>query len=134
MEQSQQSERAAATRAQYGTLWAAVLAEKEKKSPHNRREPDQHPKHPSFAGHKRALGGQARLQYRGVLATAVLARGPTQFRNVKNGIKVKSGTSFATFAGTRGRHIMPIDRNVMFGLIALIAIGFVALIVGGLLH
>jgi hypothetical protein len=53
---------------------------------------------------------------------------------VKNGIEVKSGTSFATFAGTRGRHIMPIDRNVMFGLIALIAIGFVALIVGGLLH
>ena len=73
-------------------------------------------------------------KYRGVLPPAVLARGPTQFRNVKNGIEIKSGTSFATFAGTRGRHIMPIDRNVMFGLIALIAIGFVALIVGGLLH
>jgi len=78
--------------------------------------------------------GQTRLQYRGVLRPAVLTRGPTQFRNVKNGIDVKSGTSFATFAGTRGRHIMPIDRNVMIGLIALIAIGFVALIVGDLLH
>jgi len=53
---------------------------------------------------------------------------------VKNGIDVKSGTSFAILSGIRGRHIMPIDRNVMFGLIALIAIGFVALIVGDFLH
>ena len=29
---------------------------------------------------------------------------------------------------------MAVDRNVMFGLIALIAIAFVALIVGGALH
>ena len=55
--------------------------------------------------------------------------GPTQFRIVKNGIDVKSGTPFDT--GNRGRHIMRVDRNVMFGLIALIAIGFVAIIVGG---
>lgn len=43
-------------------------------------------------------------------------------------------TAFATFCGEGGRHIMSIDRNVIFGLIALIAIGFVALIVGDLLH
>jgi len=53
---------------------------------------------------------------------------------VKNGIDVNSRLAFATLAGTRGRHMMPIDRNVMFGLIALIAIGFVALIVGELLQ
>ena len=50
-------------------------------------------------------------------------RRPTQFWNVKNDIDVKGGL-----------HIMPVDRNVMFGLIALIAIGFVALIVGELLQ
>jgi hypothetical protein len=53
---------------------------------------------------------------------------------VKNGIDVKSGTSFATFTRAAGPHIMPVNRNVMLGLIALIAIGFVALVVGGLLH
>jgi hypothetical protein len=36
--------------------------------------------------------------------------------------------------GEGGRNIMPFNRNVMFGLIALIAIGFVALIVGDFLH
>jgi hypothetical protein len=57
-----------------------------------------------------------------------------QFRTVKDGIDVTSGTSFATIGGTGGRHNMPVHRNVMLGLIALIAIGFVALIVGGFLH
>jgi hypothetical protein len=57
-----------------------------------------------------------------------------QFRSVKNGIDVNRGTSFATFARKGGGHIMLANRNVMLGLIALIAIGFVALIVGGLLH
>jgi hypothetical protein len=52
---------------------------------------------------------------------------------VKNDIDVKSGTS-ATLTRKGGRHIMPVDRNVIVGLIALIAIGFVALIVGGLLQ
>jgi hypothetical protein len=109
------------------------LLEKDKKNSENCREPDQHPKHPSFAGHKRALRGQARLQYRGTLRPGVLDRGPTLFRNVKKGIDVKSGTSFATSWPKVG-HIMPVDRNVMFGLIALIAIGFVALIIGDFLH
>src|SRR4249919_603600 len=59
------------------------LAEKEKKNPENCREPDQHPKHPSFAAHKRALKCLARLQYRGMFRIVVLARGATQFRNVK---------------------------------------------------
>jgi hypothetical protein len=53
---------------------------------------------------------------------------------VKNGIDVKSGTSFATFTRAAGPQIMPVNRNVMLGLIALIAIGFVALVVGGSLH
>jgi len=53
---------------------------------------------------------------------------------VKNGIDVKRGTLSATFTRKGGHHIMPVHRNVMLGLIALIAIGFVALIVGGLLH
>jgi hypothetical protein len=59
-------------------------------------------------------------------------QGPTQFRIVKNGIDVKSGTPFDT--GNHGRHIMRVDRNVMFRLVALIAIGFVAIIVGGYVH
>jgi hypothetical protein len=57
-----------------------------------------------------------------------------QFRNVKKGIDVKSGTSFAIFGDSGGRKIMPVDRNVMLGLIALIAIASVALFVGGFLH
>jgi hypothetical protein len=57
-----------------------------------------------------------------------------QFRNVKKGIDVKSGTSFAIFGGKGWRQIMPVDRNVMLGLIALIAIASVALFVGGFLH
>jgi hypothetical protein len=112
----------------------AELAEKKKKGPENCREADQYPKHPSFPGHRRAPGAKRACKYRGVLRPAVLDRGPTQFRNVKNGIDVNSRPAFATLAGTRGRHMMPIDRNVMFGLIALIAIGFVALIVGELLQ
>jgi len=55
-----------------------------------------------------------------------LASGPMQFQLVKDGIDVNNGTAFAD--------IMFIDRNVMFGLLALIAIGFVALIVGDFLH
>jgi hypothetical protein len=56
---------------------------------------------------------------------------PTQFRNVKIGIDVNRPTSFA-----RGRwaSAMRVNRNVIFGLLAHIAIGFVALIVGDLLH
>jgi hypothetical protein len=57
-----------------------------------------------------------------------------QFRNVKKGIDVKSGTSFAVFGGQGGRQVMPVDRNVMLGLIALIAIASLALFVGGFLH
>jgi hypothetical protein len=53
---------------------------------------------------------------------------------VKKGIDVKSGSSFAIFGGRGGRQIMPVDRNVMLGLIALIAIASVALFVGGFLH
>jgi hypothetical protein len=121
MDQGKESERAAAaTRAQDDE---ALLAEKEKKNPENCWEPGQQPKHPSFAGHKRAPRSQARLQYCGVLRPPILDRRPTQFWNVKNDIDVKGGL-----------HIMPVDRNVMFGLIALIAIGFVALIVGELLQ
>ena len=57
-----------------------------------------------------------------------------QFRNVKKGIDVKSGSSFAIFGGQGGRQVMPVDRNVMLGLIALIAIASLALFVGGFLH
>jgi hypothetical protein len=65
------------------------LTEKEKKNPENYRKPDQHPKHPSFAAHKRALKCLACLQYRGMFRIAVLDLGPRQFRNVKKGIDLK---------------------------------------------
>ena len=103
----------------------------EKKNRENCREAAEQPKHPSLAGHRRVLRGHA-LAVSRILRPAVLDLGPTQFRIVKNGIDVKSGTPFDT--GNRGRHIMRVDRNVMLGLIALIAIGFVAIIVGGYVH
>jgi len=57
-----------------------------------------------------------------------------QFRNVKSGIDVNRLTAFATCSGKGGQIMLPVNRNVVFGLITLIAIGFVALIIGDFLH
>ena len=62
-----------------GRQSAGQLTEKEKQNPENCRDPEQHPKHPSFAAHKRDLKCPARLQYRGMFRIAVLDRRPTLF-------------------------------------------------------
>ena len=112
------------------------LTEKEKKNPENYREPEQHPKHPSFAAHKRDLKCPACLQYRGVFRIPVLDPGPRQFRNVKKGIDVKPLGCSLTYSiqyVSVGARPMQVERNVMGGLLAIIAIGFVAIVVGGFL-
>ena len=99
-------------------------------------KPEQHPKHPSFAADKRDLKCPACLQYRGLFRIAVLDPGPTQFRNVKKGIDVKPLGVFAyiqySICECWGSP-MQVERNVMGGLLAIIAIGFVAIVVGGFL-
>ena len=79
------------------------LRKEENKNPHDGRKRAEHPKHHVFAGHKRALMGQARLQHRGILRPAILDRGPTpsnlvyfQISVCKKIIDVKLVRSFAT--------------------------------------
>ena len=112
------------------------LTKKEKKNPENYRKRRKYPNHPPFAAHKRALKCLACLQYRGMFRIAVLDPGPRQFRNVKKGIDVKplGVSAYMQYSVCECWGFpMRVERNVMGGLLAIIAIGFVAIVVGGFL-
>jgi hypothetical protein len=90
----------------------------------------------TFAAYKRALKCLACLQYLGMFRIAVLDPGSMQFRKVKKGIDVKplgvSAHMQHSVCESWGSP-MRVERNVMGGLLAIIAIGFVAIVVGGFL-
>jgi hypothetical protein len=84
----------------------------------------------------RDLKCPACLQYRGMFRIAVLDPGPRQFRNVKKGIDVKplGVSAYMQYSVCECWGFpMRVERNVMGGLLAIIAIGFVAIVVGGFL-
>jgi hypothetical protein len=70
------------------TVRSEQLPEIEKKNPENYRKPDQHPNHPSFAGHKRTLREASAIGISRDISHIGIGPGVNTISNYENGIDV----------------------------------------------